>query len=811
MTLDFKSKSYRLLVAALFAAAMLIISVSIYKPAAKAEGTYIDGCEVFDLALMNVGGQPESAHGLYNGIYCSTFGDDHAVYEALLIREKNATFTLVDSYKCSDIDNCEFSHFADMAHETYTFSVHVEDAFVTSEYIVAFDVFDDYHMNEYSNHFTEVLYFVDDVHWVSSTNDSWTLDTVVKPDGKLLITYESHGLNASSHSITLDPNNVESYNDQYVYIADDIFELRLHSDGYIIFKGDKYYPEGMEKELHAIEFTSGNVIGNSSSNMYSRGIVASEGKVFIRGENGYSNSSLIRAGIDYNDSYVMHTGDDSYRYINIVNGICFYCVGNKYVQIETINGDHLWGAKGNCIVADTKYAFYTDSDNGLYRLDLETGNIEIVMEGRIESLSMDEGHVYWICGQNLYGANVETPNNFHIFVSDPNLCGYIAEHRSPFGNQNESTIVYWTDNDSSTSGLDLHWQLVVWDDDVYGVYGGRIASSKDFGGTFERDGYRLPYMAFDNSWIYYFYPEDTSIICRRDLFGHNVDEFVCYNNFGLGPLSIVDNHLFVDTLEVLDLDSLYVVPDTISQPDEISQSTLVDYAMTIADRAINQLRASYTSKDPYSWSAAEHFSEEYFDGCYPVGAIVWTLDDVESILEVMRSDFACYDWHENFVDSDALHTLNNHFAEFLMTWHIEELKNIFFQNGIIECTFQSVDSISPAIVWIIMYNSDDSSISPSVCSVAFIPDESTYGGIAYAIPICCSSPSASLAIALQYDQFSSDLSNVLLNDNKLGITEADVEDFIYYSKSDDEYIDFNLLTPALREWLTSGVYFTFQP
>jgi len=83
-----------------------------------------------------------------------------------------------------------------------------------------------------------------------------------------------------------------------------------------------------------------------------------------------------------------------------------------------------------------------------------------------------------------------------------------------------------------------------------------VASRSEFSNTssatFGSDD--LPYMMFHNGWIYYYYSEDNSIICRRNLDGSIVDKFVCYSNSSIEPFYIFDNELFIGNDHLVTLD-----------------------------------------------------------------------------------------------------------------------------------------------------------------------------------------------------------------------------------------------------------------
>ena len=63
-------------------------------------------------------------------------------------------------------------------------------------------------------------------------------------------------------------------------------------------------------------------------------------------------------------------------------------------------------------------------------------------------------------------------------------------------------------------------------------------------------------MAFEDGWIYYYYPQDTTLICRMDLSGSVVDQFVCYSRGSCEPLYIFDGKLYVDIYEEADLSAI---------------------------------------------------------------------------------------------------------------------------------------------------------------------------------------------------------------------------------------------------------------
>lgn len=516
---------------------------------AHAENVYIDGVEIGSLAIDELGDREPTARDLFQGIYCSTFGDSLEAYQSVGARDINASYLLTASAMCSGDGECGFSHFPDQQHETYYFTVTIEDMYMTDTLSFRYDVFDDYHMTEVRLETQDTVYHVDGILWVCSENDVWSLSTTVKPDGKLLVSYYGdNGINSATNSVTLNPLKIEQTSQGYEYIADDIFPMRLNSAGYIYFhtdytsfEGDKYYPEGYESRMRAIELTSGNSVGNTSSNLYGYGYAAKEGNVLLSS----SYDQLSRTVEEPYDRYVLRISDYNFTSLNLINGIMFYCEHYEDVHAATINGDSLWSASGNRIVADDTYAFYSGTDGGVFRVTLATWEEEQVISRTVQSLCMDGDHVYWLQRDGLYKMHKESTDSAEMVVDDSHIGGFIVD---------DGVIVYWTDDSGGYSATDLYVYAV---DEETGVASTRRLSGKErFGGTFWYNGQDLPYMAFADGWIYYYYPQDTTLICRMNLSGSVVDQFVCYGHGSCEPLYIFDGKLYVDTYEVADLSAI---------------------------------------------------------------------------------------------------------------------------------------------------------------------------------------------------------------------------------------------------------------
>lgn len=542
-----RARLYLLLIATI--AAVVFTSCASGGDKAHTENVYIDGVEIGPLAIKALADGEPTARNLFQNIYCSTFGDSLEAYQSVGARDINASYLLTASAMCSGDGECSFSHFPDEQHETYYFTVTVEDMYMTDTLAFRYDVFDDYHMTEVRLETQDTVYHVDGILWVCSENDYWSISTTVKPDGKLLVSYViDNGTGPVSNSTTLNPLKIEQTSQGYAYIADDIFTMRLNSAGYIYFhtdytsfEGDKYYPEGYESRMRAIELTSGNSVGNTSSNLYGYGYAAKEGNVLL----SYSYGKLSRTIEEPYDRYVLRISDYNFTSLNLINGIMFYCEHYEDVHAATINGDSLWSAPGNRIVADDTYAFYSGADGGVFRVTLATWEEEQVSGRTAYSLCMDGDDVYWLQSDGLYKMHKESTDGAEMIVDDPCIGGFIVD---------DGVVVYWTDDSGRYRATDLHMYAV---DPETGVASTRrLAGKERFGGTFWYNGQDLPYMAFEDGWIYYYYPQDTTLICRMDLSGSVVDQFVCYSRGSCEPLYIFDGKLYVDIYEEADLSAI---------------------------------------------------------------------------------------------------------------------------------------------------------------------------------------------------------------------------------------------------------------
>ena len=498
-------------------------------------------------------------------------------YFSVEARSENATFTLLESVIYTGAHECKYvsSGSCYQPHEIYRIRVVIDDLILTESFTFEMHVFEDRYINEIRliDHRGPIYYeYIDDMLWVSSNKEEWALKTSIKPDGKLLVTVINSSINSSQNSTTLNPWNIEHWDDSscgYTYEGEAVFDFAIYpDDGYIMMlQGNKFYPEGLEQMLNTVKSTSGNIVGNSSSNLYGGfygGKVAVEEDMIIWTSGDYVKGYKLQRGRLNKDSkdesyhidelYVIDSYKyDPYRSINIVDGNIFFA-NRDYVFGYTINGDQFFRAAGDEIVANTQYAFYTDRTGygeGLMRYTIKTGEIEKIWNGEPEMVCIDGDWLYWIV-RNLSSG---TEKIKRMPVNGGQVQTLISGRNADAFMVDKGILLYWTNKneyDGYKDATDLY-MLDTNDANAVSVY---VASRSEFSNTssatFGSDD--LPYMMFHNGWIYYYYSEDNSIICRRNLDGSIVDKFVCYSNSSIEPFYIFDNELFIGNDHLVTLD-----------------------------------------------------------------------------------------------------------------------------------------------------------------------------------------------------------------------------------------------------------------
>lgn len=498
----------------------------------------IDGCDVFSLAIEQLGYIPTTARELFLDTYICIV-DDVDSYWAIVYRDCNAAYSLISSESISEYLEC------------YTFEIEIDDPFMMSRYNVCVYIGDDYHVNELSILSNETSYKIKDITWDSSEVDYQCLKTVVKPDGVPAITSVIYSNSSGKdYWYTIDQKQVVSTEDGYYYDINREPTLRMYNDGRIYYWGSNYYPRGYEKAVNTIELTSGNAIGNTSSNTFNRSSVAYEDGVMICKDGG----AVVRF-TENGERYTLHPESlyVNYSSLNLVDGVLYYCQDHEYVIAETLNGDSLWLEYGDCIIADTDFAYFIDYNEGLYRRNLATGKVETIMDAYgLDGLSCDDSHIYWSKDGKLFAASRENSLDYHEILADTYVAYYIAEANSLNGSSDCSTLIYATYCDDRDD-MQIRAALIDWSNNASVTDLGFIGYNSDFYGWFEEDGWKRPYIAYSNGWIYYYY--DAEIVCRRNLQGTVIDEFLGYNPWGkCAPLYIFNNRLFLHTLEFSNLE-----------------------------------------------------------------------------------------------------------------------------------------------------------------------------------------------------------------------------------------------------------------
>lgn len=497
----------------------------------------IDGCDIYNLAVEHLGTVPTSARELFLNTYICIM-DDMDSYWSIVYRDCNATYTLISSEVTPE--NMEY----------YTIEIAIDDPFMLSRYTVYLAISDDYHLNELQILSNETTYKIHDVTWDSSEVDYQCLKTVVKPDGVPAISSVNYSsTSGKEYWYTIDQNQVVSTSDGYYYDVRREPTLKMYSDGRIYYWGDDYYPRGYEKAMNTIELTSGNAIGNSSSNTFNRSSVAYEDGVMICKDGG----AIVRF-TEYGERYTLHPESLNVNYssLNLIDGVLYYCQNHESVIAETLNGDYLWGEKGDCIIADASYAYFIDYNEGLFRRNLTTGKVETVMSAYgMDGLSSDGSHIYWLKNNQLYAASSENSLDYQRILDDTSVAYYIAEIDRSNEGDNCSILIYAT-YDEYQGDMQLRAARIDWSRNAAVTDLGFIGYKNDFYGWFEEDGYQRPYLAYSDGWIYYYY--DSEIVCRRNLQGTVIDEFLGYNPWGkCAPLYIFDNKLFLHSYVLTDL------------------------------------------------------------------------------------------------------------------------------------------------------------------------------------------------------------------------------------------------------------------
>jgi len=497
-----------------------------------------------EFAANLLDGQEYSEFNLYEALLRITFDcNDFDLYNALKKWSVNSSVQLTGYNIQSD---------SSQVSEEYYYRVHVEDSVVNNDYIVGFNCWVnlEYEEGEYYTCNIETISTgnkLKNIVWTSREAPGMYFVADYRPDGQTAIEeymYDNYSVSGgwdSKYSIlTLLPIDEDRGLYPYAYEIDYggyVVNCMLYPDETIYFplSGITFYIEGTEENAKATLLSTGNIVGNTSSNKFNGGVCAVEDQYMVYTAKG----NVYRVSLDGSNEMCLRSGS-AYDYvgdINIINGEVYFIYEGSKAYGYDINGNCLFEADGYIlgIAADEHYVFYTiskDRNSGVFRYEKESGITDQIASLDARNISIDGDWVYFddLNQNKIYRVRKDGGSTEIVYENDK-IGGFIA--------QDGYVLFYVYDNDVA-----LYMRQVYSDDSLSPII--LIAHYSKFGGISAYSGSeKTKKISEKDGWLYYYYARDNSMICRMALDGSVDDEFVCYTEGRNRGIYIFDDLLYL--------------------------------------------------------------------------------------------------------------------------------------------------------------------------------------------------------------------------------------------------------------------------